>query len=78
MNTEANPGAETTVRSLAALEIIACPECGLPAEISDWGTVSSTAGRVEIVRITCVQRHWFITSSDRRSGPAEPRPSKAP
>ena len=47
------------------LEIAACPECGLPAEILDRVVVASTAGPVELIRTMCVRRHWFMMTDDR-------------
>jgi hypothetical protein len=47
------------------LEIAACPECGLPAEVIDRVLVASTAGPVELVRTLCVRRHWFMMTNDR-------------
>jgi hypothetical protein len=42
------------------LEIVACPECGLPAEVVDRVAVTSTAGPVELRRTLCVRRHWYM------------------
>lgn len=42
------------------LEIVACAECGLPAEVVDRAVVASTSGPVEIVRTLCVRRHWYM------------------
>ena len=47
------------------LEIAACPECGLPAEVIDRVSVASTAGPVELIRTLCVRRHWFMMTDDR-------------
>lgn len=41
-------------------EYVACPECGLPAEV-EWRTsVGSTGGPMEHLKIRCVDRHWFL------------------
>ena len=52
------------------MEIIACPECAAPAELTDEGDVMSTHGPVGIVRIVCANRHWFLMTRDRLPRPA--------
>ena len=52
------------------MEIIACPECGAPAELTDEGDLTSTHGPVGIVRIVCANRHWFLMTRDRLPRPA--------
>jgi hypothetical protein len=49
------------------LVIIACPECGTPAEVEWLTLLPSTAGLVEHLKIRCVQRHWFLMPADRPS-----------
>jgi hypothetical protein len=46
------------------LVIIACPECGTPAEVEWFTRLASTAGLVEHLKIRCVQRHWFLMPAD--------------
>jgi hypothetical protein len=37
-----------------------CPECGALAEV-EWRQVTeSTDGPVELAKIRCVRRHWFL------------------
>lgn len=52
----------------SALVFLDCPayldahgasRCGLPAEVQDRYTVSSTDGPLESVRIQCPRGHWF-------------------
>ncbi|WP_088320816.1 hypothetical protein [Kineosporia sp. R_H_3] len=43
------------------VELCACPECGLPAEVLRRGPTS--AG--ELVGVRCVGRHWFLGLRDR-------------
>jgi hypothetical protein len=43
------------------LELTSCPECGLPAEVIDRFTLSSTDGPVEYVKTRCVTGPWFTT-----------------
>lgn len=42
------------------MDITGCPECGVPAEVTDRFVVDSTDGPVEHVRIRCADRHWFL------------------
>jgi hypothetical protein len=44
-----------------AVELCACPECGLPAEVVEG---SRCAGG-ELVGVRCVGRHWFFGLRDR-------------
>jgi hypothetical protein len=44
--------------------LIACPECGAPAEVVPQGWADSTDGPVELVRVWCVERHWFMLAAD--------------
>ena len=48
------------------LEIAACPECGLPAEVVDRVVVASTGGPVELLRTLCVRRHWYMMADSAR------------
>jgi hypothetical protein len=56
----------------AAVRIVACPECGLAAEIVDHAVLPSTAGPVDMVHVVCVQRHWFKLPIDRLATPPPP------
>jgi hypothetical protein len=47
------------------LDIMACPECSLTAAVQHWDWVKSTDGPIEHVKMTCVNRHWFLMSADR-------------
>jgi hypothetical protein len=42
------------------VEIMPCPECGLPAEVLDRVTLPSTDGPVEHVKTRCVTGEWFL------------------
>ncbi len=37
-----------------------CPECGAIAEIEWRDVTESTDGPVELAKIRCIQRHWFL------------------
>lgn len=47
------------------MELTTCPECGLPAELLDRFALYSTDGRIEHVKIACVNKHWFVVPEDR-------------
>jgi hypothetical protein len=53
----------------------ACPECGLPAEITDGFSLSSTDGPVEHVALACIDGHHFRMPADMLSPAAEPLPA---
>lgn len=44
------------------IEWTTCPDpaCRLPAEIEWRDKARGTAGFVEMVKVRCVQRHWFL------------------
>ncbi len=43
----------------SALDLVGCPECGAPAEVSRRDALGSTDGLIEHVFVRCVDRHWF-------------------
>jgi hypothetical protein len=57
--------------------VIACPECGLPAEITERFWLSSTDGPVEHVALACVDGHYFRMPADRMS-PEAGSPANSP
>ena len=38
---------------------VSCPQCGLPAAITDRFAFGSTSGSMEHVKIRCSDGHWF-------------------
>lgn len=46
------------------LDLVACPECGQPAEVEWSDEIHSTEGAVEHLKIRCLNRHWFLMPSD--------------
>ncbi|MGH3871273.1 MAG: hypothetical protein ACRDSR_07105 [Pseudonocardiaceae bacterium] len=46
------------------LDIVACPECSMTAAMQRGDPIESTDGPVDHVRITCVNRHWFLMPAD--------------
>jgi hypothetical protein len=54
------------------LEIIACPQCGAPAEITDRFWLDSTDGPIQHLQTICVSKHW-LTPPGRDGPPAAAR-----
>jgi hypothetical protein len=66
------------------LTVVACPECEVPAEITDRFSLSSTDGPVDCVALSCVGGHHFrmpseLLSADSREQlePRAPSPDLA-
>jgi hypothetical protein len=49
---------------LPGMQIIGCPECDATAEVLDHGRVASTGGLLDVVKVVCVERHWFLMTRD--------------
>ena len=45
---------------VTGFDVHACPECGSFAEVEWRAVVDSTDGPVEMVKIRCLHRHWFL------------------
>ena len=43
---------------------LACPSCGLPAQIVDRFTLSGSSGPVQHVKIVCTAGHWYTPPID--------------
>jgi hypothetical protein len=56
-------------------EPIPCPQCGVPARISERFRLHSTDGPVEHLRTGCVNNHWLTLSAETL---ADARPDQAP
>ena len=54
--------------------MLACPECGQPAELEPWGARSSAEPVEEFVKIRCVGRHWFLLPRSQVRSLAQPEP----
>jgi len=52
--------------------VAACPECGLPADITERFSLSSTDGAVEHVVLACVDGHYFRMPAEMLSSHAGP------
>jgi hypothetical protein len=46
-------------------ELVDCPTCGSPAEITDRFMLDGAPGPVEHVKIVCVRRHWYTLPVDQ-------------
>ena len=58
------------------LTVISCPECGVPAEITDRFSLPSTDGPVAHVATSCAAGHHFRMPADMLVRP--PRESARP
>jgi hypothetical protein len=45
--------------------LIACPGCGVPAEIAQRFVLASTDGAVEHIAVNCVAGHHYRMATDR-------------
>lgn len=54
-----DPQEVDVMESASNIEIVGCPQCGAPAEVTDRFVLASTDGPVELVKVHCVLRHWF-------------------
>jgi hypothetical protein len=61
----------------ATHRVIACPECGLPAEVTERFSLSSTDGPVEHVALACLDGHYFRMPAEGVSPAAGP-PANSP
>ena len=59
------PLAHIDLQSSPFLTLIPCPECELPAEITDWFSLRSTDGPVDHVVLGCIDGHHFRMPLDR-------------
>lgn len=42
-----------------SIQIVGCPDCCAPAEVTDWFTLPSTDGPVEHVVVICAAGHQY-------------------
>jgi hypothetical protein len=54
------------------LEIIASPQCGAPAEITQRFWLDSTDGPIQHLQTICVSKHWLTPRAEtvHQQGPA--------
>jgi hypothetical protein len=62
-----DPTTQSVVLTRKDLELVACPECGHPADVEWRDDLDSTDGAVEHLKIRCLNRHWFLLPSDTLS-----------
>jgi hypothetical protein len=53
------------------LTVISCPECGVPAEVTDRFSLPSTDGPVKHVALSCAAGHHFRMAVDRLPAPGQ-------
>jgi hypothetical protein len=41
------------------VELVPCPVCEMPAEVERRDVLGSTSGLFEMIKIRCLERHWF-------------------
>lgn len=46
------------------MELVSCPDCSMIAAVQGDGCLDSTDGPVDHVRVTCINRHWFLMPAD--------------
>ena len=61
---------------MTALTLVACPDCGAPAEITERFCLPSTDGPVDHVGLDCVLGHHFRMAEDML--PTDPPPLARP
>lgn len=49
---------------VTTLELVSCPECQAAAKVEWRETVESTGTPVELVKIMCLNRHWFLMPAE--------------
>jgi hypothetical protein len=63
------------------LQLVGCPQCLAPAEITDRFVLQSTSGPVEHITVCCVHRHRFTITTEhlpsvaRGKGPGQWAPA---
>ena len=62
------------------MDLTLCPECGALAEVQWRDVVASTDAPVELAKIICVRRHWFLlpVAHLERAAVPERRPAHQP
>lgn len=50
-----------------SVDLVSCPECQEVAEVEWRDVATSTDGPVELVKVRCLQGHWFLMPGERLS-----------
>jgi hypothetical protein len=53
------------------LTVISCPDCGVPAEVTERFSLPSTDGPVRHIALTCAAGHHFRMAVDRLTAQAQ-------
>ena len=48
----------------STLQLVGCPQCPAPAEITDRFVLESTSGPVEHLTMSCLNRHRFTLTAE--------------
>jgi len=51
--------------TLDSIDMVACPECGSPADIAWRATHGGSSGGVDMAKVHCSARHWFLMPADQ-------------
>jgi hypothetical protein len=57
--------------------LVSCPDCGVPAQITERFCLPSTDGPVDHIAVHCAAGHHFRMPADRLAAPADQRPAPA-
>ena len=59
-------------------EVIPCPQCGAPAQVTERFWLPSTGGPVEHLRTGCLNNHWLTPLADSAKGTRQAVPAEVP
>lgn len=51
--------------STVAIDLVACPECGSPADVAWRADVASSCASAQLAKVFCAARHWFLMPTDQ-------------
>jgi hypothetical protein len=61
---ETIPDSRDAVSEVLAADAVYCPECGMPAWVEWSEAAASTSGAVDLAKVRCFARHWFLMPAD--------------
>jgi hypothetical protein len=59
------------MRAKSWLSLVSCPECEMPAEVTDLFSLHSTEGPADHVALACIAGHYFRMALDRLPADAQ-------
>jgi hypothetical protein len=60
----------------STLQLVGCPQCMAPAEITDRFVLESTSGPVEHLTVFCLHRHRFTLLAEHLSSAGREEPGR--